>query len=204
MKKLSLLLASFVVMSAGLVFLSQVDGGWAASWQAPAPVKQPRINLFKNVSDIRRFLQQPQAYPEKSILVSGLGSGNSDLTTRRVWATAVNDSLEARDFAEAGFWSIDLQNASSMPWTGVTVSAVFDVTTVQGRIQVGIRVFKNRGNFTGRYVWQSAPGRYTVQTNPFVMEPGQKYEATAYFGCYPENQQASAGIGKVVEIKWGI
>jgi hypothetical protein len=203
MKKLSVLLVVLFLASVGLVFFDQIHGTLAA-WQAPVPVKQPRINLFKNVSDVRRFLQQPQAYPEKHIFVSGIGSGNSDLTTKQAWATAINDNLDARDYAEAGFWSIDLQNASSMPWTGVTVSATFDVTTVQGKIQVGIRVYKNRGNFTGRYVWQTSPGRYTVQTDPFVMEPGHKYEATAYIGCYPENQQASAGIGKVVEIRWGI
>ena len=203
MKKLSVLLAALFTASVGLVLFDQAHGPLAA-WQAPAPAKPLKLNLFKNVTDMRRFLQQPQAYPQKLIYFSGIGSGNSDLTTRQAWATAVNDSLDARDYAEAGFWSIDLQNASSMPWTGVTVSATFDVTTVQGKIQVGIRVFKNRGNFTGRYVWQTSPGRYTVQTDPFVMEPGQKYEATAYIGCYPESQQASAGIGRVMEIRWGI
>lgn len=203
MKKLSALLAIFLTACVGLVFFDRIVGA-SAAWQAPAPVRPLKLNLFRNVADARRFLQRPQAYPEKYILISGLASGNSDLTAKQAWATAVNDNLDARDHAEAGFWSIDLQNASSMPWTGVTVSATFDVATVQGRIQVGIRVFKNRGNFTGRQVWQTAPGRYVVQTNAFTMEPGQKYEATAYVGCYPEGQQASSVIGRVTEIRWGI
>lgn len=187
----------------GSLFFNQFYGFLAAGQQHPLP-KLPKINSFKSLLDVRRFLQQPLAYPEKEIFVSGISSGNADLTNKQVWATAINDNLEAKDYAEIGFSSIGLENASSMLWTGVTVSANFDVTMVQGKIQVGIRVYKDGGNFTGRYVWQNSSGQYTVKTDPFVMEPGHKYKATAYIGCYPENQQLSAGIGKILEIKWTI
>lgn len=201
MKKRSFFLVLLFSGTIGFLFFNQLYGILTAGQQHPLP-KLPKINSFKNLSDVRRFLQQPPAYPEKDIFVSGIGSGNSDLTSKNVWATAMNDNLEARDYAEIGFWSISLENASSVPWPGVAVSATFDITMVQGKILVGIRVFKDKGNFTGRYIEQSSPGQYTVKTDPFVMEPGHKYDATAYIGCYPENQQLSAGIGKILEIKW--
>ena len=172
--------------------------------QLRPPTKLPKIYSFMNLPDVRRFLQQPQAYPEKLTLFSGICSGNADLTTKQVWATAINDNLEPKDYGEIGFSSISLENTSSMPWTGVTMSAIFDAMMIQGNIQLGIRVYKDGARFTGPYIWQSSSGQYVVKTDPFIMEPGHKYEAIAYVGCFPDNQQLSAGIVKIVDIKWTI
>jgi hypothetical protein len=201
MKKRSFFLVLLFSGTIGFLFFNQLFGILIAGQKPPLP-KLPSINSFKNLLDVRRFLQQPPAYPEKMILVSGIGSGNSDLTTKNVWATAMNDNLEARDYAEIGFCSIVLENASSVPWTGVAVSATFDVTMVQGKIQLVIRAFKDGGSIASRDIQQTSAGQYTVKTDPFVMEPGYKYVAKAYIACIPDSQQLSAGIGKILEIKW--
>lgn len=116
MKKSSFFIVLLFFGAIGFLFFNQLHGILTAGQQHPLP-KLPKIYSFKNLLDVRRFLQQPPAYPEKDIFVSGIGSGNSDLATKNVWATAMNDNLEARDYAEIGFWSIALENASSMPWT---------------------------------------------------------------------------------------
>ena len=201
-KHLSFLKFAFLGLI-GLIIFNQFHNVLSAGQLRPL-TKLPKIYSFKNLLDVRRFLQLPQSYPEKLSLFSGICSGNADLTTKQVWATAMNDGLEPKDYGEIGFSSISLENTSSMPWTGVTLSAVFDATMVQGNIQLGIRVYRDGVRFTGPYVWQYSSGQYTVKTDPFVMEPGHKYEAIAYVGCYPVNQQLAAVIVKIVEIKWTI
>ncbi len=180
----------------------------SSSIQAPAPTPQkprlPRkVNSFADKRALIKFLQQLPAYPEKFISLSGLGAAESDLVTKEAWVTAIGDGRNPEDRAEAGFYTVTVENTSGVAWKA-TIKATFDVSMVQGQVELGIFVLRDRTNFDAPNLPVSSPGTYNVTTQAFDIEPNQKYTAFVRIACKPPKDQAAAGKAKIQDIKWNI
>jgi hypothetical protein len=81
----------------------------------PPGVKVPhKIYSFRDKNALAKFLQQPSPYTAKIAIQTGLGVSNADLSTLETWVAAINDGRDPGDFADAGFYSVALENTSGV------------------------------------------------------------------------------------------
>jgi hypothetical protein len=198
-----------LVFFAGSFIMARADGVGSSSFvQAAAPAPQkPRIpqkvNSFADKNAMIKFLQQVPAYPDKFVAQMGLAAGDADLSTHEAWATAINDGRGLADRVTAGFYTVTVENTSGVTWKAA-IKATFDVSIVQGQVEIAIPVYRDITNFAGRNMKITAAGTYELTTSSFDLEPGQKYHAIVEIFCNPAKDQAASAKAKIRDVKWNI
>jgi hypothetical protein len=178
--------------------------GFSAGVQVKAQVQKPMVR-----EEILRFLsQQPNAYPQKWVETDGIAAADADLSSKKVWLTAIDGPKN--DAATAGFFSVKIKNSSSQPWSGVTIAADIDVSYAEGIAPVSdfiaVIVFED-----GRNISQptnscrlSGTGQYHLTSYPFTMNPGREYQARVVMAIFPKYGYAKGAVAVISDIKWTI
>jgi hypothetical protein len=115
--------------------------------------------------------------------------------------------------ANAGFKSNSLQNSGTTDWTGVTITAAFEVSTYQGVIMFNVAAEENTGSgwttcAEGKMIANAGMTNPRVATSsPFTMKPGAKYRGRAWLSLERAYNRASPGraigcSGKITSIKF--
>jgi hypothetical protein len=172
--------------------------------QVNIPTQKPMIR-----EEIRRFLsQQPAAYPRKSVEASGVAAAEADLSSKKVWLSAIDGPL--KDVAVGGFYSVSIKNSSPQPWSGVTVSADIDISYaegIEGKYDgIGVTIYENGSQVTqATYSLQLfRTGGYHLVSRPFTMNPGREYYAKVDIVIAAESGKAKGVIGVISGIRWTI
>ena len=130
----------------------------------------------------------PSLFPEVYKVTQGTASVEADASTNMASLTGIMTYAFPHPTVQAGFFSGILKNAGTTDWSGVTVSATFDVRIVTPYV-IGLMVDcqENRGGtwysmyLYNRDGWTPGDSRtYTFASMPFTMKANTEYRAVAY------------------------
>ncbi len=180
------------------------DDGFSAGVQVKVQVQKPMLR-----EEILRFLrQQPNAYPQKWISTSGIAAADADLSSKKVWLTAIDGPQH--DAAVAGFFSVKIKNSSSQPWSGVTIAADINVSYAEGIERTSdfviVTVYEDgrQLNLVTNSYQISGTGSYHLVSQPFTMNPGREYQARVEMAIFPKYGQVKGAVGVISDINWTI
>jgi len=157
--------------------------------EVTVPAKSLQAEALKNF--------RPAEFPLAVQNSAGLASVHTKTTTGEVWLIAMQ-SPDLQSIASAGFSSNSIQNPGPADWPGVTITATFQVLSLQGsadfRVCVGkgdaakvvfgdgspgARLPTGQENVKASYE-ADRPGTYSVTTAPFTMKPRSDYRGYAW------------------------
>jgi hypothetical protein len=197
-----------VCEAAGSMAVTLRDDGRGRMGSPPGPQIKTPAQKRMMPEEIRRFLgQQPAAYPRKSIQASGVSAAQADLSSKRVWLSAIDGP--SLDVAVAGFYSVSIKNSSPQPWPGVIVTADIDISYAEGiearSDAITMIIYESGGRQVGSSGFQLfRTGEYHLTSHPFTMNPGREYYAQVVVQISAESGKAKGVIGVISGIKWTI
>lgn len=169
----------------------------------PSRNTKPKKILTASASDVmaKLFSGGTSNLSEKMGRIGGTHSAaNSFTSTGKVFVIVMGENGIGWD----GFKSSGIRNTGTTPWKNVTATIKADISHVQGRAQIGLRMYKD-GRSTGIRESKGfrTKGSISITTPPFTIEPGSDWHALVYFTCYSESSNdLRSVIGTIREISF--
>ena len=153
-------------------------------------------------------LFQPSLFPETIKSVVGMASVITNPKTGEMWAISMSGNPYYNpNNGIAGFVSGSLMNTGTTPWTGVTVTANFEIITMTGCTEIHVARDEKVGNTYVKdnedYTWLCSPGVYTLTSKPFTMKANTEYKGRAWIVNLPLDKNKANGVyGKITSIRF--
>jgi hypothetical protein len=179
--------------------------------KAPAPTLQ--LQTVKSAQAEALRLYNPGVFAEVQKYANWMTALDANAATGEVWAVYMYGSpgcLSNND-SHIGFRSSSIKNPGTTDWTGVNITATFQVLSLAGSAtSLSVSWYQKVGDHwpgvSGNTGWKGvlSPGTYVVTTPPFTMKPGAEYcgFADVVLTAHPAPNQAHGCYAKITSIKF--
>lgn len=190
-----------------IVTLPALFGGYAVAKYEDEQVVQRKLAI-----DPERLLKEqalklyvPNSYPKGYGGGQPLSIADGNTSTGEAWLAALTRASQSSTpgFANYHFHSNNIKNSGTSPWTGVTITATWQIIEVT-TYGLEISVFESPQGTTSPETTRLkvyTPGTYTVTTRSFVMNPNVDYLGVSGISVIGQANKANSCYAKLLSIK---